>query len=135
MTEIMQMVIDKLGVNVGETFKLRDMNNYISHTCYYFNEYGRIDSYEDVHKYNLQGFFIGLITGEYKIVKIPFKPTYKESYRYISCDGSDYTTSWSGTLVDYYRFNAKNCFRTEEEITKENKKRILTEMKREYENG
>ena len=109
MTELMQMIIDKLGVNVGETFKLRDMNNHISPTCYYFNEYGKIDSYEDVHKYNLQGFFIGLITGEYKIVKIPFKPKRAEEYYYVDEDGDVCWANWVNCVANYYHFNAKNC--------------------------
>ncbi|MDD3123935.1 MAG: hypothetical protein PHC62_10600 [Candidatus Izemoplasmatales bacterium] len=44
------------------------------------------------------------------------------------------STNWLGYAVDYYYYNARNCFRTEEEITDEIKQRILQEMKGKYEN-
>ena len=131
MTELMQMVIDKLGVKVGERFNLSDTPEVVF--CFIGSGQlavvlGGVTCVETKPEV-----FIDLLNGKSKIIKLPFKPTYKESYRYISCDGSDYTTNWSGTLVDYYRFNANNCFRIGEKITEEDKKRILAEMKSKYE--
>ena len=133
MTELMQMVIDKLGVKVGEEFRLRDVNNHISPSKYYFDDVGKLGSPENVHKYNLEGFFLGLFTGEYQIEKLSFKPEHAEKYYFVNKYGEIGWENWIDYEIDYYRFNAKNCFRTEEEITEEDKKRIVTEMKSKYE--
>ena len=132
MTELMQMTIDKLGVKVGEIFKIKDEDGELLYGNYYINESGIMINAN--HESRIGVLWQPLLSGEYQIVKLPFKPTYKESYRYISCDGSDYTTSWSGTLVDYYRFNAKNCFPMDYKITPKDKERILNEMKGVYHN-
>lgn len=128
MTEIMQMVIDNLGVKVGEIFKIK-CGGYVIDGSYHFDKDGLLKNENNV---DYSYYSIRLVLGEKQIVKLPFKPVSRESYQFVSWDGDVYTTQWRGTLQDYYCFNAKNCFRPEEEITEEDKKRIDAEMKKEY---
>ena len=74
---------------------------------------------------------VNLIQGSDRIVKIPFKPKRAERYYFVNKYGEVGWESWVDE-IDYYRFNAKNCFRTEEEITEEDIERIVTEMKSKY---
>jgi hypothetical protein len=133
MTELMQMTIDKLGVKVGEIFKIKDEDGEILYGNYYINEKGIMINANQETRINV--LWQPLLIGEYQIVKLSFKPEHAEKYYFVNKYGEIGWENWIDYEIDYYRFNAKNCFRTEKEITEEDKKRIVTEMKREYENG
>ena len=125
----MQMVIDKLGVKVGERFKLR-CGDYIVDGSYHFDIDGLLQNENNV---DYSYYSIRLVLGEYQIEKLPFKPGSQQKYQTVNDYGDVIVTHWWGNTVDYYRFNAKNCFRKEEKITEEDKKRIIAEMKSKYE--
>lgn len=133
MTEIMQMVIDKLGVKVDEIFKVKDSDGDFLYGDYYINENGIMINGKQRSSINI--LWHPLLSGGYQIIKLPFKPKEYDTYSFVNDKGEIVSEDWWGIDIDYYRFNARNCFRTEEEITEEDKKRIVTEMKKEYENG
>ena len=131
MTELMQMVIDKLGVKVGERFNLSDTPGVVF--CFIGSGQlvvvlGGVTCVETKPEV-----FIDLLNGKSKIIKLPLKPKEYEYYSYVNANGKTVTEEWCDMDQDYYRFNARNCFRTEKEITPEDKKRIVAEMKSKYE--
>ena len=131
MTELMQMVIDKLGVKVGETFNTVQYYNQV----FYFNEDGELTMLSSSYRFVevVDEILVNLIQGSDRIVKIPFKPKYHEEYRFVNKRGDIEVDYWSNHDAHYYRFNAENCFRTEEEITEEDIERIVAEIKSKYE--
>lgn len=123
MNNYMNKVAEILGVEIGEWFKIG--------VCYYkFNE----DCLVDIDGYTNDLILRNILNGQYTIVKLPWKPKNGENYDYIGADGHIYTVQWGYFANDYYRFNAKNCFKLNTEITEEVKERILKEMKGEYNN-
>jgi hypothetical protein len=132
MTELMQMIIDKLGVKVGGRFKTREYYDAV----FCFNDGGEMTLVDGVKFVEaIDSILVDLLQGNDEIIKLPLKPEHAEKYYFVNKYGEIGWESWVDYEIDYYRFNAKNCFRTEKEITEEDKKRIVAEMKREYENG
>ena len=130
MTELMQMVIDKFGVKVGERFSTK--KNCDAVFC--FNKFGEMTLIEGPPFIAaIDSLLIDLLLENDEIVKIPFKPKYHEAYRFVNKRGDIEVDYWSNYDVHYYRFNAENCFRTEEEITEEDIERIVADMKSKYE--
>ena len=129
MNELMQMVIDKLGVKVNEVFKI-DFISFIGRCSYHFDEYYDLI---DERGNNRNASLISLLHGEYKIIKIPFKPEYGQKYYFVDENSVVDWRDWRNDYMDYYLFNTDNCFETYEEITKEIIKRKVSEMKSKYE--
>lgn len=123
----MPEVLKMLGVEVGERFNIVDQ----SCNPYLFDEgYNLID----MEYYTRNGLIRGLIIGDLKIEKLPWKPKEGERYQSVLENGKIKACEWQGSDVGYYRYNAGNCFKLSEEITPEIKERILREMKGKYEN-
>ena len=124
----MPKVLEMLGVEVGEKFNIKEFDN----NPYYFDcRYVLVDS--NKHDMEFQN-ITQILRGAISIEKLPWKPKKGEKYYFIWSDGIKDAWHWSGVMVDYYCYNAGNCFRTAEEITDEIKQRILQEMKGKYEN-
>jgi len=126
----MPKVLEMLGLEVEELFNIigADCNPYL-----FDEEYNLLDA----EYYIRNGFIRGLIIGKYEIEKLPYKPKSGDVYFIVKHEGTDLDRVgciWVGDYIDYYCYNAGNCFRTAEEITDEIKKRILQEMKGKYEN-
>lgn len=126
----MQEVANMLGVELGEKFNIILLHG--------------IEAKFNPYKFTLEGLFdrdngyqgdyvTPLLRGIYTIEKTPFRPKEYEQYYYVGETGVICAIIWRSTSFDYYRFNARNCFRTEEEAER-NKERIVKEMKYEYEN-
>ena len=124
----MPEVLKMLGVEVDEPFNIKggECNPYL------FNEeYNLID----MEYYVRNGLIRGLIIGSLEIEKLPWKPKEGCEYYTILSTGIIDRVEFEGYKIDYYNYNAGNCFRTAEEITDEIKQRILHEMKGKYENA
>lgn len=123
----MPKVLEMLGVEVNETFKIKGFN---------LNPYQFDEEYNliDMEFYVRNEFIMGLIIGKYEIEKLPWKPKHGDRYYFIGLDGLIDSWNWTGVMVDHYCYNARNIFRTSEEITDEIKQRILQEIKGKYEN-
>lgn len=74
-----------------------------------------------------------LIRGVFKAVPKPWKPKKGEKYWYYIALGEDVLyTIWGYYGIDLYRWNAGNCFKTEEEA-KTKGKEIMEQIQKEYE--
>ena len=131
MTEIMQMVIDRLGVKEDEVFSLSDSPEGVF--CFIGSGQLAVVTGGIAYIEAKPEVLIDLLNGKSKIVKLPFKPKEYDYYSYVDKNGKTVTEEWWDLDQDYYRFNARNCFRPEEEITPEDKKRIVAEIKSKYE--
>ncbi len=124
----MPEVLDMLGVEVGEKFNIKPLigNPYhFDEDCILVNKNGHNVDDDKIMR---------ILTGAYEIEKLPWKPKEGDEYYIFYADERVRSVEWLGSTIDYYCYNAGNCFRTDEEITDEIKQRILSEMKGKYEN-
>ena len=125
---LIPIIAEKLGVEIGEEFKLkynRNGNDYIVKNCekekiYRFTE----TELEEQDYYNndmWNGATFGLdniVYGIYEIVKLPFKPQKDERYYTFAGSWEITDTLWRNRPCDYGR-KAINCvFRTQKEALK-----------------
>ena len=81
---------------------------------------------------NVDKILLDMLLGYYEVIYLPYKPKTNDNYRYVNADGLLIIDEWDGNDVDYYRYNARNCFKLNEQISKETKEKILDEMKGQY---
>lgn len=124
----MKEVAKLLGVAIGEEF---DVVEYEDHSPYCLHmDCGLVDCGGECSSKML----VHLLMGRFTIKRIPFKPNYGDDYYCVtSLNGTVSRINWKGYIIDYYCYNANNCFRTFEEITEEDIQRIVKEMKGPYE--
>lgn len=111
----MKEVANLLGVELGERFNIEDdLDN-----PYFITEEGLFDcdSYPDGEN------LIKLLNGNAKIIKLPFRHRYGQTYWTISCnldEGRIYTydDQWIGCSEDYARYKSGLVFRTEKKLKK-----------------
>ena len=111
----MREVAKALGYEVGEEFNIiLDDNKYSEYNPFKFSETNLVDEYGSVFTN-----YIGrIITGEYKIEKIPFVPKIGEDYRTYVCFGSHITIMqyiWRNDYSDKMNKLFGLVFRTEQE--------------------
>lgn len=126
----MEEVAKLLGVELREEFNIKGRNICICNNPYLLTDKGLIDS----NGVFSCGTFTWLFRGDLTIEKIPFKPKHFETYYYVNVHGGIDDKCFDDES-DYYRYNANNCFRTSEEITDEDKERIVKEMRGKYDEG
>lgn len=118
----MKEVAKLLGVELGEEFNILGS---------YYNPH--VITEEGV--FNRDGDFCisyltRMLTGKFKIEKLPFKPKNGEEYWFYSAihKGTAYTT-WGSYTTDYLYYKVCNCFRTKEEAETKGKEIMETIMK------
>lgn len=108
-------VAEMLGVNIGEEFKIKFDNGMLSIDNYILLDKGMFCS---------DGDFVSapciwhLIKGEYKIIKLPWKPKYGDRYYTYYTNGEEWLIwdiTWSGDVSDYARLKSGIVFRTSQE--------------------
>ena len=111
MNYIKDVVEKVLPVDIGEEFNIiLDNGEYSIHNPLKFTEKDLMNNDGDI----LNGYISTLITGEYKIEKIPFVP--KVGGQYWSCDGDTiYCYYWDNTIFHKERKLLGIVFRTEQE--------------------
>lgn len=126
-------VLKMLGVEVGERFQLKSKAGKMCTGYYFFNEY--LYFYNEycgetlTPNINIRN----ILSGEYEIVKIPFKPKKGDKYYYYCAYVDGYIfKDWLSCDEDYVRWKIGNCFRTEEEAETKGKE-IMKRLKEEYE--
>lgn len=124
----MPKVLEMLNLEVGEKFKIKGFNK----TKFEFTNFGCLIDCEKLESNEV--ILSHILTGYYRIEKLPWKPKRGNVYYSIKADGETLCNEWVCNSSDLYRYNAGNCFKTKEEITDEIKQRILKEMKGKYEN-
>lgn len=115
-----------LGVEVGEGFKIKDVRSgYITNVNYLIDEDGRVNVLDDddggriCATLSLDKF----LTGDYEIVKLPWKPKDGEKYWAFEVYCNESTTPcytvgysiWMGAMIDFARLKAGWVYRTREE--------------------
>ena len=116
MNYIKEIIEKVLPVGIGEEFNIILDNGYYSIHCpFKFTETDLVNKDGDI----LNGYISILITGEYKIEKIPFRPKMGESYwTYTGCgDNEPYIDKyiWHNLYYDKERKLFGIVFRTKQE--------------------
>lgn len=125
-----EQVANMLGLELGEKFKItNDEFDYHGDT-FYFSE----DGCKDLGSVcNCNGILLSILSGNSKIVKLPWKPKFGEQYWSYSVRTNQACCSMFGEFVeDYAIWKSGNCFRTEEEA-KTKGKEIMEKLVKEYE--
>lgn len=108
-------VAEMLGVEIGEEFKIEFDNGMLSIDNYMLLDEGMFCS--DGLSMSASCFWY-LIKGEYKIVKLPFKPKNGNKYYTYYTNGEEWLIwdkTWSGDVSDYARLKSGIVFRTSQE--------------------
>ena len=119
----MERVAEILGVKLGERFK-------VDGCMYHFSEDGLMDSLDRTWATVLAG----LLTGNYTIEKLPWKPKNGDDYFVGTMGVSASINSWRGDYFDYALYYTGNCFRTREEALT-HAPEITEKMRKKYEEG
>ena len=114
MKNLMPKVAELLGVEIGEEFEISKPND---DNIYKITHVGLEYLYYD--KWFIAGNLGHLLSGQYKIIKKPWKPKYMNRYYFIYLDGVIGGEMWAGGALDILRYKTGNCFKTKEEITPE----------------
>ena len=117
----MEKVAEMLGVKLGERFKAGGRK-------YYIDEEGLFDDDGDICTMMLKC----LLTGEYTIEKLPWKPRFGDKYWVGFKDGPAVRYFWGDDCVDYSSYFAGNCFATHEEALA-HAPEVIEKLRRKYE--
>lgn len=102
-------IAEELGVELGEEFKVRKGEKAFE-DLFFFSESGLCTNSSSY----LPSTLLSILTGEFTIVKLPFKPNFEEPYYYIT--GNIHSPKvlrrlWKDTVCDYEHLKANNVFR------------------------
>ncbi len=116
----MQEVAQMLGVELGEEFKIKGLDDCI----FTFNKNELLCSRFDI---NTDNTIIKLIKGELEIIKKPFRPKFEEKFYFVNYNGEFWKiteTFWDNSLEDLEDLHIGNCFKTMQEV-EQNKQKII----------
>jgi len=122
----MKEVANLFGLKLNEEFNIK--GQYLSNP-YCFTDENLVSSRGLADPAILSSLLIGAL----QIEKKPFKPKLGGAYYSVNYDGKVSWEKWLGYTIDYHNYNIGNCFRTSEEINRDDIDRILKEMKGKYE--
>ncbi len=111
----MEKVAKMLGVEIGEEFKIEFDDGVLSIDSYVFLDRG-IACF-DGHLVDTSCIW-NLIKGEYKIIKLPFKPKKGDRYYTYYTSGEEWLiwdSTWNNDVSDYARLKSGIVFRTSKE--------------------
>lgn len=98
-----------LGVGIGEEFKLKGT----SFGLFTFTSDNLLCSGGNKEwKVVQNSLFIGILTGEYTVQNVPFKPKDNETYYYILPNGVIYAGYWKPTAINIALYLMGNFFRS-----------------------
>ena len=119
----MEKVAEMLGVKLGERFKVGGGEYYIDKDGMRNDKGGRY-----------AGILNSLLTGEYTIEKLPWKPKNGDDYFVGTMGCSASINSWRGDYFDYALYYTGNCFRTREEALT-HAPEITEKLRKKYKEG
>ena len=106
----MEKVAKLFGLNVGDYFEINERKGKFLITLnglYLMRDYYTWEhSVETLYK---------LLSGEYTIKRMSWKPKFNEKYYSIGVDGSVEDGTWLNDFLDYTLYKIGNCYRTIEE--------------------
>ena len=116
-------LVEMLGVEIGEEFKLKQTDGYLKAVKYRFR---KISNQVQFERQCCSGWamcsaedFGLLVLGKYEIVKLPFKPKKGETCYLVGWNSEQLisvsSVIWMNDDVDYGLLYCGNCFRTEAE--------------------
>ena len=111
----MKQIAELLGVELYEEFYIRHSG---TREKYRFTEKGL------EYHYNIEGWgwanscLIEIFTGEFEIIKTPWKPKCLDEFWYIRANGTIGKDRWCDVDVDNLFFKLGNAYKTEEEASK-----------------
>lgn len=119
MANYMQKVAEMLGVEIGEHFRIKNGDGRTVPFIYKLTGNGLMFSEAEQQKVWERSTSInGLLTGEYTIVTLPWRPKKGENYYLIADDfKSLISLEWTNAVYDYMCLYTGNCFRTKQEAT------------------
>lgn len=107
----MKQIAEMLGVEIGERFKIKELD-FVS----YIGTDGFFTELDDDTVSQDDARLVKLITGEWKIEKLPWKPKNGESYCYIDTDGKvSYETFNPSVIYDIALYKLGKLYRTKAE--------------------
>lgn len=129
----MEKIAEMLGVGMGEKFKIRFENGYVSYGVYMFTSNGirepdTVDKADDL----LQR----LLTGKIEIFKLPWKPKYWDDVWSVNTSGTPYEFTFnnsSNTHLALYKLDKLYHTREEAEAHAEEDKAYWNEIRKELE--
>ena len=110
--------LELLGVEVGEKFNIRFVENGLLSN---YNPYHFEISDGNFHLLDCEGDLCNsyvrvIVSGRYKIEKLPWKPKDSDKYWFVNPKGHlVHAYFCEDGMVDLYNFNTGNCFKTEED--------------------
>ena len=131
--DYVDLLLSETGIKVDKKFRLVYMEDGRQYDGNLFHVGNCGDLYDEKGN-NRNELFAPILLDVLMVVKLPFKPGSQQKYQSVNDFGDVITTHWWGNTVDYYRFNAKNCFPMDYTITPKDIERILNEMKGAYHN-
>lgn len=100
------------GLGLGESFYIDDYGKAI---IFRFTDKGLIQV-EDGHEFPAEDDTLNsLLSGEYKVKKVPYKPAYGDRYFTYGDSEEIYYNNWTFNVTDFANFFAGLVFKTEEE--------------------
>ena len=123
MSNYMEKVAEMLGVKLGERFRINGKVFWLDKDGIRSDTGGRY-----------AGLLNCLLTGEYTIEKLPWKPKNGDDYFVGTMGCSASTNSWRGDYFDYALYYTGNCFRTREEALT-HAPEITEKLRKKYEEG
>ena len=110
--------LEMLGVELGEKFNLvfSGGGERFEYSPYHFEgEDGCFNLYDRIDNESNQ-YISDIISGYFKIKKLPWKPKDSDKYWFVNPKGYlVHAYFCEDGMVDLYNFNTGNCFKTEEE--------------------
>ena len=127
-----KQVVEMLGVELGEEFKVKLKNGKRSEQAYKFTEEGLVDTkYEIIDIFN----FFEILKGNCEIVKLPWKPKKGEEYwHYSEAWDEGISCKWEGKYYELLLWKEGCCFKTKEEANAKGKE-IMEQIQKEYEDA
>ena len=116
MANYMPEVAKMLGVELGDKFRIKNLNGEIMGTAiidecgFKLLEYN-VNYTNSCFQYALEN----LLTGEYIIERKPWKPKDDEEYQLVNHCGDVISLSWIDNFLCITNYKIGNCYRTKEE--------------------
>ena len=116
----MKDLANLLGLELYEEFKINDVKETENNIFRFTN-----DGIEYLNKsngvwlaYDLSSIPIAVCNGDYKIIKLPWKPKDEEQFWYVSSEGYIIQKTFNGDTFSILCYKFGNCFKTKEEAKK-----------------
>lgn len=126
MNNKMEQIAELLGVELYEEFYIRHSG---TREKYRFTEKGLEYHYIEGWGW-ANSYLIEIFTGEFEIIKTPWKPKYNEGYWYLDTNGYVIHDDWIDCNIDFIRLRMGNVFKNQKNA-EANSERFIKYIKEE----